>query len=811
MNQYLNVSTGQADEGRWSRLSARQAYRVTRMLVLWLGSLAGAPVLAQVSGTVFWDYDRNGLKTATEPVELGAAGMRLLAYVEGIPQPFTATTGPDGRFSFDADQIGTGKRVRLELTNPFRYAFDSPGTGSSVQFVQAPANGILLGLSDPASYCQTDPQLAVPIYQSGARRQGPGMVSFPATVLTIPPSDIVAPAQLASSARIGTVWGTAYQRQTQKLFALSVLKRHAALGPLGLGGIYWANGGDAAAYLDAGTLMTLASEADQEILATRSLPTSVSATSVDGAVFALVGKVGFGGGTFTPTEETLWVINLHEKTLVGLKLGLPNRPAAQLGAGDITAYAIPQVDTDKGINRPWAVTYYRDKLYVGVVNDASISRDRRDLKAYVYAFDLATGQFADTPLLTLALNYPKGWVLRGTDDAASMGNGWDYWSDNWTDYSTNFLSETSSPQLARVVRPQPILSSIAFDAEGSMVLGFMDRTGHQTGRNQPSPTETSNAPAMLYSGYSGGDMLRAALVGNAYVLEGNGSAGSRSGSGVGNKQGPADSMDSGEFYAWEQYNPSVPSAVINQETFTGSLLAVPTLTNLVASVYNPLATWSGGALLFDMYNGDLMRRYEVYRDELSTDPALPRSTFGSTNGLGMFCALCDVAPVSIGNRLWVDGDGNGVQDPNEAPLPGVWLSLYTADGQWLASTQTNEQGRYAFRSGPGLSLVPNATYLIGIGIDSARQQYNPAHQVLRVGNKAYKLTAWNQGVGENKAGNDSDGFMLMGSTTVLNGFPVMQFRLSVPGQVITDMDAGLQEVCDPTTSSCIPVSFRRMH
>jgi hypothetical protein len=766
---------------------------------------------AQISGTAFCDFDRNGSQSAQDPIEPGMPNLRVAAYVEGLPQPFTTVTGSNGQFSFSVAQIAPGKRVRLELTGQPRFTYDSPAAGSSVQFVQAPVLSVRFGISDPSDFCQLDPTLAIPVFQSGTLAVGgAGVVSFPATMLTVPPSETIPPTAMASASGVGSVWATAYQRQTTKLLALSALKRHAALGPLGLGGIYIANAGSNGgnAYLDAGTYLTLASDADKAKLAARSLPASTTATSVDGDVFGMIGKVGFGGATFTPAEDQLWAVNLHERTLVSIKTGVPLRAPETIGADAYASYAIPERDTDKGINRPWAVAYHWGKLYVGVVNDASVSRSYTDLKAYVYTFDLATLAFDPNPVLTVKLDYLKGWAVRASDDANSLGNRWDFWSDQWCDYPTNLLNGDSSPTLWRVARPQPILSSIEFDAEGAMILGLMDRTGHQTSRNQPAPFDCIPLrPNQLYSGYTGGDILRAALINNVYVLEANGSAGSHSGSGVGNKQGPSDSFDSGEFYAWERFE---GSPVSNEETFAGSLLANPSLSQLLTTVSNPLATWSGGVSLFDMYNGDPLRRYEVYRDGSGSAVTAPRSTFGSANGVGAIAALCDPAPVEIGNRLWVDTNADGVQDPAEPALAGVCLSLHNAQGKWLASTQTNEQGRYNFRSGLSLTLDNNATYYVVIGSDLTRQQYDRTLQLLRVGNKAYKLTGWNQGVSSNGPANDSDAFILTGTNTPLDGHPVMQFRLTIGGEVISNLDAGFQETCDPAAATCIPISFRRV-
>jgi hypothetical protein len=774
-------------------------------------------VSAQVSGIAFCDFDRNGRQSAQDPIEPGLPNLRVAAYVEGVPQPFTTVTGNNGQFNFTDTQIAPGKHVRLELTGQPRFTYDSPAAGTSVQFVQAPLATVRFGLGDPSDFCQLDPVLAIPVYQSGALAAGTsGVVSFPATLLTTPPGETVLPTAMAPAAQVGTVWATAYQRQTNKLLAMSVLKRHAALGPMGLGGIYVANAasGEANAYLNAATYLTLASDADNAKLRTRSLPTSSTATSVDGDVFSMIGKVGFGGATFTPAEDRLWVINLYERRLVSIRMGVPLRPAETIGADSYVSYDIPQRDTDKGVNRPWAVAYHWGKLYVGVVNDASISRRNSDLKAYVYTFDLGTSTFDTKPVLTINLDYTKGWAVRGADDANSLGDHWESWSDQWCDFPTNLLNGESSPTLWRVARPQPILSSIEFDAEGAMLLGFMDRTGHQTSRNQPAPADcVPLRPNQLYSGYTGGDLLRAALINNVYVLEGNGSAGSRSGSGVENGQGPSDGFRSGEFYAWERFDVAPTASfttVSNQETFAGSLLANPSLSQLVATVNNPLATWSGGVSLFDMYNGDLLRRYEVFRDGFGSTATAPRSTFGSANGVGAITALCDAPPVEIGNRVWVDANGNGIQDPGEVPLAGVCLSIYDAKGNWLASTQTSEQGHYSFRSGLSLVLANNTNYYVVIGTDLTRQQYDRTHQVLRVGGKAYKLTGWNQSISVNGFANDSDAYILTGTSTQLDGLPVMQFRLTLAGEVISNLDAGMQETCDPAAPRCIPITFRRV-
>lgn len=768
---------------------------------------------AQVSGTVFRDYDRNGLQSTANPVELGVAGIRVTAYVEGLSQPYTATTVADGSFAFSAAVIVPGKQVRVEFSGSPLYSFGSAGqpTGSEVQFVQAPAI-ITHGINDPSDYCQAIPLLVTPMYQTGALQASAGtLVTYPLTAEGQPTTIQDMPNQIGLGADIGTVWATAWQRQSNKLISVSLLKRHAALGPLGIGGIYVTDPTTATstAYFDASQYLTLASPTDLSALSARTLPQSYTTASVDAEAFRLVGKVGLGGATFTPTEDKLWVVNLHEKTLVSVSTGAPLRAASSLTPDAFVSYAIPQSFTT-GVNRPWAVSYHLGKLYVGVVNDASISRQRADLKACVYEFDLATNAFKTTPVIVVSLNYRKGWAVVGADAASSLGEYWEPWSDNWSDYSTNIQNAGSSPQQLRVVRPQPILSSIGFDAEGAMILGLMDRTGHQTSRNQLAPTETSPTPTTVYSGYTGGDLLRAAIVNDSYVLEANGSAGANSGCGVGNGQGPiytapGNLTTAGEFYCNDFY------ATFNQETFAGSLLSNPRLDNLLVNLFNPLTTWSAGTAYFDKHNGDLIRRYEVYRDAISEVVTSPRSTFGSSNGLGQLNALCEAAAVTVGNRVWVDTNGDGVQGPGEPPLPGVKLSLYTEAGVRLAATTSDAQGLFSFQSGSALKLNYNVPYFVVVGSDQTGQQYNAGTKVLTVNGKGYNITGWDQGEGLNLDLNDSDAFLLTGSTNApnLNGLPVMQFQLRMPGESMNTLDVGLTEAA-PCVQTCVNIISQRI-
>lgn len=78
--------------------------------------------------------------------------------------------------------------------------------------------------------------------------------------------------------------------------------------------------------------------------------------------------------------------------------------------------------------------------------------------------------------------------------------------------------------------------------------------------------------------------------------------------------------------------------------------------------------------------------------------------------------LSGSASAAVGNRVWVDENRNGIQDTGELGFPGVTVRLYSADGTFLAETQTDDQGIYGFGSlDPGsyyIEFVPPANYAL---------------------------------------------------------------------------------------------------
>jgi len=55
-----------------------------------------------------------------------------------------------------------------------------------------------------------------------------------------------------------------------------------------------------------------------------------------------------------------------------------------------------------------------------------------------------------------------------------------------------------------------------------------------------------------------------------------------------------------------------------------------------------------------------------------------------------------IAPVSIGDRVWMDENMDGLQDGDEEGVADVTVTLYDVDGNPVATTTTDSDGNYLF-------------------------------------------------------------------------------------------------------------------
>jgi len=73
--------------------------------------------------------------------------------------------------------------------------------------------------------------------------------------------------------------------------------------------------------------------------------------------------------------------------------------------------------------------------------------------------------------------------------------------------------------------------------------------------------------------------------------------------------------------------------------------------------------------------------------------------FGKATGFGDIVGVCSSEEtLQIGNYVWVDNNGNGLQDPSELPIQNIAIHLYDDKCRLVSTTSTDHQGYYSFSS-----------------------------------------------------------------------------------------------------------------
>ena len=465
-----------------------------------------------------------------------------------------------------------------------------------------------------------------------------------------------------------------------------------------------------------------------------------------------VGKRGLGDMDISDDGSTLYVVNLFQKTVIVID---------KATKAILNQYNIPDPGCTGAGNefRPFALKYFEERVFIGVVCDAEATQDRSHLSAMVYELNPMTGTFT-TVLSSFSLDYVKGMTVSFCGDTDSRR--WNPWLTDIADCSGFYA------------KPSPIFADIEFDVDGSMILGFMDRTSHQTGNGQFGFGMTSSATA---NNVAGGDILRASKSGSTFTIENNGMVGGLTG--MSNTQGPG----GGEFYHGEFFSS------VHEEIAIGGLVNVPGKGEVVVTAIDPTAFWSVGAIYLSNTDGSQNSAYNVFTGT--------GALFGKSGGLGDLEVGCDPAPVEIGNYVWLDQNMDGIQDACEPALENIWVVLHDSDKNPIDSVQTDANGNYYFNSltmvsdgmGGMMPLIEaDSTYFITFG---GGGQYDSATGFV---NDSLSLTTVDSGTGTDGDVNDNDASSVM---AMFNGQPMIEVTAPSAGAADHTVDAGFvaQSVC----------------
>ncbi|WP_020471274.1 SdrD B-like domain-containing protein [Zavarzinella formosa] len=680
-----------------------------------------------VAGFVFRDLDGDGVRDVgtpqTEPAghtpaiiprtEPGLPGVAVKAFAPGGTVPIeTVFTASDGSYALTTSLPS----VRIEFSGlPAGYGFGNPSpqaAASNVRFVNASTNPTGVNLATVLT-TQASPYLVTPVYTQGNQITGPQAAQ--GVVVGIPYNSSGGPGgaiPLATASQVGATWAVASNTTTGAVYVGAYMKRYTGFGPSGTGAIYklqptYNNLGqltgsqtpvlfaDLSVVLGGaagGTAATTGDNPHPNTFDTNKFKTDNDGNNdgtPDNITNGSVGKIGLGGMVMSPDNQFLYVMNLNTRQLIRLGVdanGNFNGTHAEFNVPVPAGVAPSDV-------RPFAVQYQNGQVYVGLVDSAESTGLRSDLKGYVYTFNPATSSFGAAPVLQFQLDYAHGDanVQKSTNpppNVIQLNNGfYQPWNDN-IDPSTNGDNYYASP----------MLSDIVFDDTGAMIVGIRDRQGDQS-----APGTT---PSQIFG--EAGDILRATPNGSGgFNLEGQPGGPV----GVADGQGP----NGREFYADDNFTG------LHDETSLGALAVLPGSGQVVVNSTDPGGiTDAAGPVWMDNTTGRERDNFNVYTGGVNT--------FAKANGLGDLQIIYAPAALTIGNRVWYDTNGNGLQDAAEPGIQGVTVQLFQ-NGNLVGSTVTNALGEYVFddtdvnNGTPGDTsddgVKPNTAYQIRIATGQA--------------------------------------------------------------------------------------------
>ena len=486
-------------------------------------------------------------------------------------------------------------------------------------------------------------------------------------------------------ATTGSTFGIAADVDNNRLFQSAYFKGGSAFGPDGTGAIYATDlltntttlYADLNAIFGAGTAGTNTHNF-----------ASAGAANLDSAAKRDVGKISLGDMELTQDGTKLYVSNLFDKQVYVIPT------TGTVDSTTVTVLATPAVPADCAVLTDLVTMGLGEDangdMYLGGVCTGESTASNSNIHSYVWKLDTAgtwtlvyTGPMPDDDTVYTPANPGLAAISQAR-----------YWR-NGSACSIGFFGLTCPSQ---TVPPQYMLADIAFDGDNAMMLGYRERqndmyTAEEASFGSVLPAGSVNQQATL-------NRLCRASSSAAWTLESGMSCG-------GVTTGPeVPAVNPGNDPTGDEYYWSDRQGDGGWESGEGGIVQIPGWP-VINTTVDPQTMNSdgvfvnqnrgtGGVNAFDNATGAIRGSLDVM---LSTS----QGSFAKLNSMGDVDAMCDRAPVEIGNRLWIDADSDGIQDPGEAPVAGVEVKLYedadnngVPDGAAVATATTDSAGNYIF-------------------------------------------------------------------------------------------------------------------
>lgn len=334
------------------------------------------------------------------------------------------------------------------------------------------------------------------------------------------------------------------------------------------------------------------------------------------------GQIGLGDLGIDPAERYLAAVNLYNKRAYVFDTWAANPQASMYSlAIDGNVAACPG---GTGNFRPFTLKWRQvngtSTFNIGYVCSAETTQNRNDLRAGILQWaPNSSGTWVWTKIFEIGLT-----AYDAPRQVLALAQ-WEPWQFD-------------------IKKVQPLLSDFEFAEDGSLILAFRDRKADMTG-NQYLGSEY---------GLNSGDILRA----------------TPNGSGGWNAPPTAE-----HFSADDSPRDAQPEAAHGATAYIPGTHGGSYGGEVVSTMGQQYSDGSGDGGWFDIASGARTATEEIY-----SDAAQPFS-FSKSAGLGDIELLCIWR--AVGNRVWKDSNGNGVQDAGEPDIAGVRLQVLDTNGNNL--------------------------------------------------------------------------------------------------------------------------------
>ncbi len=715
-------------------------------LDLWLSPMSSvaASALGPISGVVFNDGNNNGLK---DTAEVGYAYLTINAFDVGGNLADTTTTDANGNYMLNNLTIGQSYRVELQLPTGYSDAAFGSASGTSVQFATASTNGtqVNFGIYVPN---QCTPEMKPRLIAGCVRlnSSSPGVLSWSYLTRSTTFTGLLLSNHDIDADKVGVPWAFSALSSKHLVFFSPIAADNPSLlppPPDDISTIYVAD------YSGSG----YAFQSYKKLISLQSLGVNVSDQFP--VNMNNIGEFGLGGIEVSDDGKTLYVINEGNGKIVKLDISGVNY-ASLPGTAPTSAQEIPiPASVPNCVNgrfRPTALKIHASKFYVGGVCDGAQGTNDVGLKVKVLEMDTMSQAFTET------FSYDPTSFKAGTLNLTNV---------NQVRWKSSFLVFNEL---------QPVVSSLAIDDTGSLIIGITSRKLY------------TNASSVNFAENFGYIVRTWREANGSFTLENNRASGPFISTARIENFPPRTPANRALDVGGPGHDGTRPAWFFEQALsdvhfylFSGGTYVLPGTSEVVAAFTDPLEIGTFGARYLNWQSG--------------------QTAFGTTVNFGKLFALtginaiCDAAPIEVGNRVWTDTNSNGIQDAGESPISGVTVRLYDSVNSLLATAVTDTNGNYYFSSASGTN-TNNAIY----GVAGLKPNTNGFS--IKLDNPAdYSGSGPLAGMAPataNAGSNDS----IDSDGTLVSGFSQTTFNTGSPGANNHTYDFGFRSSTPPPTIIC---------